>query len=335
MSSLACIDLQSRDVAASVELLRKACLDCGFFYVVNHGITPALMQQVFEQSKRFFSLPLEEKAKCLRNENHRGYTPFLDETLDPAKQSKGDCKEGYYLGVEVPKDAPRASVCFYGANIWPSEDLLPGWRDTMERYHTEATMVGHKVASLIALTLNLEEDYFQKPGRMDWPIAVLRLLHYSGEKSIPEDGIFGAGAHSDWGLITLLACDGTPGLQICKDKHAESRIWEDVQPIEGAFVVNLGDMLERWSNNLFRSTLHRVMTSGKERYSIAFFMDPNYECMVECLETCTSKDDPPKFPPVRSGEYLLSRYGETHAVTPASLLDFEAGKVESIQNYVK
>ncbi|KAI5058281.1 hypothetical protein GOP47_0026451 [Adiantum capillus-veneris] len=335
MSTLACVDLQSRDVAASVERLRKACLDCGFFYIVNHGISPVLMQQVFQQSKNFFSLPLEEKAKSLRNENHRGYTPFLDETLDPAKQSKGDCKEGYYLGIELPKDLPRSSIGFYGANIWPSEELVPGWRDTMERYHAEAMTVGHKVASLVALALNLEEDFFKKPGMMDYPIAVLRLLHYSGEMSIPDDGIFGAGAHSDWGLLTLLACDGTPGLQICKDKHAEPRTWENVQPIEGAFVVNLGDMLERWSNNIFQSTLHRVMTSGKERYSIAFFVDPNYECMVECLETCTSKDNPPKFPPIRSGEYLLSRYGETHAKMPASLLSFEAGNIESVQNCVQ
>eukprot|EP00250_Pteridium_aquilinum_P019835 c24593_g1_i3 orf=493-990(+) len=160
---------------------------------------------------------------------------------------------------------------------------------------------------------------------MDCPIAVLRLLHYSGEKSDPEHGIFGAGAHSDWGLLTLLACDGTPGLQICKDKHSEPRVWENVQPVEGSFVVNLGDLLERWSNNFFRSTLHRVITSGKERYSIAFFMDPNYECLVECLKTCTSEDNPAKFLPVLSGEYLLDRYDETHAEMPASLLNFEAG----------
>lgn len=227
------------------------------------------------------------------------------------------------MGVEAPKDLPRASIGSYGPNVWPSEDLLPGWRDTMERYHAEAMKVGHRVASLIALALNLEQDFFEKPGRMDYPMAVLRLLHYSEEKSIPEDGIYGAGAHSDWGLLTLLACDGTPGLQICKEKHAEPQIWESVHPVEGAFVVNLGDMLERWSNNIFRSTLHRVITSGKERYSIAFFMDPNHECLVECLETCTSKENPAKFSPVLSGEYLLDRYGETLAKIPASLLNYD------------
>ncbi|KAH7290204.1 hypothetical protein KP509_30G036200 [Ceratopteris richardii] len=279
------------------------------------------MHEVFEQSRKFFSLPVEEKAKSLRNENHRGYTPYLDETLDPANQSKGDCKEGYYIGPEAPKDAARASNCFYGANVWPSEDLLPGWRETMERYRAEATMVGYKLAGLIALSLNLEKDFFRKPGRMDHPIAVLRLLHYSGELSVPENGTFGCGAHSDWGLLTLLACDGTPGLQICQDKHARPQIWEDVPCIEGAFVVNLGDMLERWSNNLFKSTLHRVMTVGKERYSIALFMDPNFECLVECLETCISEDNPPRFPPITSGEYLLSRYQETHSQAPAALLN--------------
>lgn len=318
MPGLACIDLANPDLAASVALVRRACLDCGFFYVVNHGISPVFMEQVFEQSRKFFALPTEVKMKYLRNKKHRGYTPFLDETLDPSKQIKGDCKEGYYLGVEVQEDDPRASRDFYGPNVWPSADLLPQWRETMEKYHAEALKVGKRLSSLIALALDIEADFFTKPGKMDDPMAVLRLLHYSGEVSDPGNGVYGAGAHSDYGLLTLLATDGTPGLQICKEKDAKPQVWESVPPLQGSFVVNLGDMLERWSNGLFRSTLHRVLTSGNERYSIAFFMDPNYECVVESLETCTSRDNPAKFPPILSGEYLIQRYADTHAYIPFS-----------------
>ncbi|GMP84830.1 hypothetical protein CsSME_00038202 [Camellia sinensis var. sinensis] len=126
------------------------------------------------------------------------------------------------------------------------------------------------------------------------PIANLRLLHYEGRVSDPMKGIYGAGAHSDFGLITLLATDDVYGLQICKDKDAKPQKWEFVAPLKGAFIVNLGDMLERWSNCIFKSTLHRVLGNGQERYSIAYFVEPNHDCLVECLPTCLSQENPPK-----------------------------------------
>eukprot|EP01018_Ginkgo_biloba_P002624 Gb_22950 [translate_table: standard] len=141
ISSLACIDLSSPDLLTSASLVRQASLDCGFFYVINHGISEEFLEEVFEQSKKFFELPQEEKMKYLRNKKHRGYTPFLDEILDPGNQTKvpvtvevgsmwgtvslipknsfWDCKEGFYLGVEVADDDPQAVKQFYGPNIWP------------------------------------------------------------------------------------------------------------------------------------------------------------------------------------------------------------------------
>ncbi|KAI7756593.1 hypothetical protein M8C21_022181 [Ambrosia artemisiifolia] len=312
-SNLNSIDLSSSDILTSVSLLKRACMDCGFFYVTNHGISEEFMDQVFTQSKNFFHLPLEEKMKLLRNEKHRGYTPFLDELLDPANQLQGDQKEGFYIGIELPEDDPEAQRTFYGPNLWPDSDILPGWRQTMEKYHQQAMEVVKKTARLIALALDLDANFFEQPEMLGKPIAVLRLLHYPGQVSEPAKGIYGAGAHSDYGLITLLATDAVSGLQICKDKDAKPRVWEDVEPLKGAFVVNLGDMLERWSNGIFRSTLHRVLGNGQERYSIPYFVEPSHDCVVECLPTCQSRENPPKFPRVKCEAYLLQRYKDTHA----------------------
>ncbi|XP_056166583.1 2-oxoglutarate-Fe(II) type oxidoreductase hxnY-like [Syzygium oleosum] len=312
-STLNRIDLSCSDIQQSVSLLKQACLDSGFFYVINHGISQDLMEDVFVQSRRFFSLPLSEKMKLLRNEKNRGYTPMFDEILDAENQIQGDYKEGYYIGVEVPEDDPDAQKPYSGPNLWPSEDILPRWRQTMEKFHSQALNVAKVVARIIALALDLEADFFDKPEIFSKPIAMLRLLHYEGLLSDPSKGIYGAGAHSDFGFITLLATDDVPGLQICKNKDAKPRAWEDVQPLKGAFIVNLGDMLERWSNCIFRSTLHRVIWNGQERYSIAFFVKPNHDCLIECLPTCMSEENPPKFPPILCQTYLAQRYYDTHA----------------------
>ncbi|XP_065850390.1 2-oxoglutarate-Fe(II) type oxidoreductase hxnY isoform X3 [Euphorbia lathyris] len=251
-SVLNCIDLSSSDIDKSVSSLKQACLDSGFFYVINHGISQEFMEEVFAESKKFFELPLVEKMKVLRNEKHRGYTPMLDEILDPDNQVHvGDYKEGYYMGVEVSEDDAAAEKPFYGPNVWPADDLLPGWRETMERFRREGLEVARKVARIIALALDLEADFFDRPEMLGEPIAIMRLLHYGAQISDPSSGIFGAGAHSDYGLITLLATDDVSGLQICKDKDARPQVWEYIEPLKGAFIVNLGDMLERWSNCIF------------------------------------------------------------------------------------
>ncbi|XP_004513040.1 kihadalactone A synthase LFS-like isoform X2 [Cicer arietinum] len=312
-SVLNVIDLSNTNINQSVNSLKQACLDSGFFYVVNHGISQEFMDKVFEQSKKFFDLPLKEKMEILRNEKHRGYTPVLDELLDPENQIYGDYKEGFYIGVEVSEDDPESNKPFYGPNKWPAPDVLPGWRETMEKYHREALEVGKAVGKIIALALDLDADFFDKPEMLGEPIATLRLLHYGGQTLDPSKGLYGAGAHTDYGLVTLLATDDVSGLQICKDRDAKPQKWEDVPPMKGAFIVNLGDMLERWSNGVFKSTLHRVLGNGQERYSIPYFLEPSHDCLVECLPTCKSDTNPPKYPPILCRDYLRQRYNDTHA----------------------
>ncbi|KAL7093671.1 hypothetical protein ACP275_11G053400 [Erythranthe tilingii] len=311
ISELNCIDVSDPDTQSTVLLLKKACLESGFFYVINHGIDEEFMDEVFDQSKRFFDLPVEEKMKLLRNEKNRGYTPLFDQSLDPVNQINGDYKEGFYIGIEVPEDDSDAEKPFYSPNLWPSVDILPGWRESMEKYHREALEVARAVSRLIALALDLNSDFFDQYKMLGKPTAAIKLLHYQDRTSEPAKGIFGAGAHSDFGLITLLATDDNYGLQICRDKDAKPRIWEYVPPLKGAFIVNLGDMLERWSNCIFRSTLHQVLGNGQERYSIAFFVEPNHDCIIECLPTCQSEENPPKFFPIKSQDYLLRRYKDT------------------------
>lgn len=183
----------------------------------------------------------------------------------------------------------------------------------MESYYAKVLDAGLRLVPLIALALNLDEQFFVGVGALDKPNGFLRLLHYPGDLISSNEEIYGASAHSDYGMITLLATDGVPGLQVCRDKSKQPMVWEDVPHIKGTFVVNIGDMMERWTNCLFRSTLHRVMPTGHERYSMAFFLDPNPDCVVECLPSCFSESRPPKFPPIRSQDYLNERFSLTYA----------------------
>ncbi|KAL9266066.1 2-oxoglutarate-Fe(II) type oxidoreductase hxnY-like protein [Drosera capensis] len=221
----------------------------------------------------------------------------------------GDYTEGYYIAVEVPADDPKAEQPFCGPNVWPAAGLC---RCCVFVYgialKTSTCEVGRKVARIIALALDLDVDFFDKMETLGDPIASLRLLHYNGQVSDPSEGLFGAGAHSDFGLITLLATDDVLALQMCKDKDAKPQKWEYVAPLKGTFIANLGEI----------STLHRVIGSGQDRYSIAFFVEPNGDCIVHCFPSCESESNPPRYPPISGMSYMSKRYKETH-----NLISFE------------
>nr|AAY78762.1 oxidoreductase [Arabidopsis thaliana] len=274
---------KTQEEASTIKVSSLTCID-----LANPNFQQSAVS--LKQSKKFFALPLEEKMKVLRNENHRGYSPVLDQILDPENQVDGDYKESFFIGIEV---------------------VLPGWRATMEKYHQEALRVCKAIARLLALALDLDTNYFDKPEMLGNPIAVMRLLRYEG-MSDPLKGIFGCGAHSDYGMLTLLATDSVTGLQICKDKDVKPRKWEYVPSIKGAYIVNLGDLLERWSNGIFKSTLHRVLGNGQDRYSIPFFIEPSHDCLVECLPTCQSENNLPKYPAIKCSTFLTQRYQQSH-----------------------
>ncbi|GMQ04796.1 hypothetical protein CsSME_00050104 [Camellia sinensis var. sinensis] len=286
------IDLASPDRISTANSIRQACIECGFFYLINYGVEQELLKQVFDEKEI-----ASQRNKRLYATVCRESQPFFN---------TGDSKESFYIG-------PLESISSHNnLNQWPSEEVLPSWRPTIESYYERVLTAGKKLISLIALALNLDEDFFEKVGAFNPPMPFLRLIHYPGELGLSDEEIFGASAHSDYGMITLLATDGVGGLQVCRDKSKQPLVWEDVDHINGALIVNIGDMTERWTNCLFRSTLHRVMSTGRERYSMAFFLNPSADCVVECLESCCSELTPPRFPPVRSGDYLGERFRLTY-----------------------
>ncbi|XP_028772915.1 2-oxoglutarate-Fe(II) type oxidoreductase hxnY-like [Neltuma alba] len=303
--SLPIVDLSSPDRPSTAKLIRQACSEHGFFYIVNHGVEKEVLLSVFEESKNFFSLPMQEKMKYPRKE-HRGYNPLHAEKLDPTSPYKGDSKESFYIG-------PLGDPATENLNQWPSNELLTKWRPTMESLYWKVFAAARETVSLLAMSLNLEDDFFEKTGALNSnsPEAFLRLLRYPGEV-VADEETYGAYAHSDYGMIALLMTDGVPGLQICKERSQQPQVWEDVPHIEGAIIVNIGDMTERWTNCVYRSTLHRVMPTGKERYSVVFFLDPKPDTVVECLESCCSESSPPRFPPIRSADYFKERFKLTY-----------------------
>ncbi|XP_023638980.1 2-oxoglutarate-Fe(II) type oxidoreductase [Capsella rubella] len=246
---------------------------------------------LLKNSKKFFALPLEEKMKVLRNEKYRGYAPFHDSLLDPKNQVRGDYKECFTIGME---------------------DVLPGWQETMEKYYQEALRVCKSIARIMALALDLDEDYFDTLEMLGNPIADMFLVHYEG-MSDPSKGIYACGAHSDFGMMSLLATDGVTGLQICRHKDVKPEKWEYIPSIKGAYIVNIGDLLERWSNGYFKSTLHRVLGNGLDRYSIPLFLKPSHDCIIECLPTCQSENNLPKCPAIKCSTYISQRYKAVHA----------------------
>lgn len=284
--------------AAVVEQVHKAARETGFFYVSNHGIARELVDGAFAQARRFFALPVETKlAHAQVPGTARGYERLEGQILDNG--SPGDLKEGFTLAGDLPAGHPYA-----GSNIpeaaptqWPP---LPGFREAVLAYYEPMLALGRHVMHLLAASLDLPEDYFDEGYRYANP--ALRMHRYPPH---PENAAFnqlGAGAHTDWGVITLLAQDENGGLEV---KNADGE-WLRATPIPGTFVVNLGDMISRWTNDLYHSTMHRVLNNvtGGDRYSMALFYNVHYETRVECLPTCLIEETTPKYPPCTAGEYI-------------------------------
>jgi isopenicillin N synthase-like dioxygenase len=294
--------LASADAAerAAVGLrIGAACRDRGFFYMVGHGIDDALIAQAMAASRAFFDLPQDAKAmvdKSLSAAN-RGYEPLGGQTLEPG--TVPDLKEGFYIGAE---GAPGRFN--QGANQWPAG--LPGFAETMLDYHRQMSAMAERLMAGLALSLDMPEAAFADFCRD--PIAILRLLYYPPQP-VSAAGR-GAGAHTDFGALTILLQDGVGGLEVY-DRGADG--WTPAPPMAGAYVVNLGDLIARWTNDRYQSTPHRVVNrSGKRRYSIPFFFSgaPGYR--VACLPGCLSVGEGPKYPPTTVEAHMMERYRQTY-----------------------
>ena len=301
-------DRQARKAVARE--VGRACRNIGFFYIKNHGIDPTLVERVFAEAKRFFDQPkaIKDQISITQSACHRGYFAQGEENLDPAKQQyDGDLKEGIKIGRDLGLDDPLvvAGTPLHGPNLWP--DNLPGWQDTMQSYYDALCALGREIMHAFALALELPEDHFDD-ALQGATMATLGPLHYPPQTGKITEAQIGAGAHTDFGCLTILAQDPTGGLQV-RNSAGE---WISAPAIEGTFVVNIGDMMARWSNDIFASTKHRVInSSGKDRYSLPFFYDPRFHADVVCLETCQSPDRPARYAPTTSGQHLLDMINAT------------------------
>jgi isopenicillin N synthase-like dioxygenase len=289
--------------AATAAKIGEACQNIGFFYIQNHGIPESLIARTYAEAKRFFALPEAQKAEIAIENSlcHRGWFKLGGENLDPTRQTDGDLKEGLKIGHALPPDHPLvlAKTPLHGPNQWPT---LPGFRATMEEYFNAVESLGRTLLGAFALALNLPESHFTP--FLTTPMTTLGPLHYPPQSGHITEAKIGAGAHTDYGCLTLLSQDSSGGLQA----RTKSGTWIDAPPLPGTFVVNIGDMMERWTNGHFTSTLHRVInTSGHDRYSLPFFFDPDFTTPVASL----IPGEPPKYPPTTAGQHLLDKINQS------------------------
>ena len=292
------------DVAHSID---RACREKGFFYIKGHPISPQRIAALTQAAKSFFALPLAQKLEIdiTQSQHHRGYGAIATEQLDPTLPS--DLKETFDMGLHLSAGHPEviAAKPLRGPNRHP---CLPGWQPLMEQHYQDMQALALTLLRAMTRALGVPIDFFDQC--FEQPVSVLRLIHYPPRHTTTPSTQQGAGAHTDYGCITLLHQDDAGGLQV---RNVQGQ-WADAPPVAGTFVVNLGDMMARWSNGLYLSTPHRVVSpSGIDRYSMPFFAEPHPDTPIQCLPGCQDAAHPPLYPPTTCSEFLLSRFAETYA----------------------
>jgi len=273
METIALIDLHS---ASWDEDIGRACRDTGFFYVKNHDVSLDLQIRLEEISRRFFTLPQAEKmqiAMTRANRAWRGYFPVGQELTS----GKPDRKEGIYFGEELPAGQP---LPLHGPNLFPNDEM----REVVLEYLSALTILGHRLMGGVSLSLGLAENYFHDTYTRD-PLVLFRIFNYP--PTLSTDPAWGVGEHTDYGLLTILKQDDLGGLEV-RSRGG----WVAAPPIPNTFVCNLGDMLDRLTGGMYRSTPHRVRNvSGKARLSFPFFFDPNFHAEILPLPEFKIRED--------------------------------------------
>ncbi len=281
--------------------MRAASETAGFFCIANHGVAEALSAAAVRASRRFFALPLDRKRRSAVNALHRGYIEMGEARLDGDAET--DRKESFVWGLELGPDDPdvAAGKPLIGPNRWP--DDMPEMRPPVYAWFEAAGACARNVLKGLAVGLGLPAGYFA--GRFAKPLARGSLVRYPPQPEGAGGRSFGTAAHTDYGGITLVWQDDTGGLEV-ENRAGE---WVPVDPVPGALVVNIGDLMARWTNDVFASNRHRVINrSGGERYSMAVFFDPDYDTVIETLPTCLAPGEAPRYPPVVCGEYIRGRF---------------------------
>jgi len=290
-------------MTALAEEIRLACSRVGFFYIRNHGIEHDVIDRAYTAAKRFFALPESEKLACHISKSvaHRGFVPLYEESFYEtlgATTANRDHKECFQIGVDLAPDHPDfvPGLPLLGQNLWPE---IAGFKRDVSAYFDSLRELSRRLYGAFALALFLPRDYFD--AMLTRPPSVLRLSHYIENDFPADEANWGISAHTDYEVFTILHTDG-PGLQALN----AGKQWVDVPPLDGTFIINIGDMLELLSNGAFVATSHRVLNIGKERYSFPMFCTLDYETVVAPLAQWVTAKHPPAFRPMRSGAHLLS-----------------------------
>jgi len=281
--------------------IRSACIDIGFFYLTGHGFTQPELNAVLTQGRSFFALPFEEKMKVLSlNVDMPGFVRTGG--LDPEKNRDKvvDIKERFSLSRELMPDEQVNANSRTGKSQWPPRELLPEFEPTMKAYIARLRGVADSLNHAFALSLNLPEDHFDRDYR--YPGMSLMLNFYPPvDPSKLKATQWSFSPHADYTAFTILLQDSSGGLQA----RNSAGDWIDVPPKDGTFVVNVGNLLARWTNDLYTSTLHRALHVGNDpRISGAFFVYPDSRAVVRCLETCQGPDNPPRYEAVITDDYV-------------------------------
>ena len=294
--------------------LDRVCRDIGFFTLVGHGAPASVLEELRETANAFFALPLEQKRHAVHPvpATPRGFRALGIEALSYGndRTTPPDLKEYYHFGRETWPDEPYFTGAegqrYFIPNIWPERPA--GFREAAQRYYAEMERISLVLMRLAALGLGVDEHFFD--DKIDRHITAMRLNFYPQQTEAPLPGQLRAGEHTDYGNFTILNGENAPGgLQVL----TRGGDWVDVETEPSSFVVNIGDLLMRWTNDRWVSNTHRVVNppdavaERAQRLSIAFFHHPNYDASIECIA-------PPgqaKYPPVRSGDYRDLKYRQT------------------------
>ena len=290
-------------LARVADAIHQACTTMGFFYIVNHGVPQGVITEAEAVMRRFFDLPAEEKRRVAVNKTHRGWHEIGGALMYQAKRP--DYKEFFGIGLELPADDPDvlAGEALRGPNNWP--EFMPEVRQSFYRYYEEIAVCGDRLLQAVAASLGISTDFFTNKYRKR--MQRTQAVFYPPQPPALGDDLFGVAPHTDYGCITLLWQDDNGGLEV----RSLDGQWIQAPPIKGSFVINVGGLLERWSNDRFASTPHRVINrSGRKRLSIATFYDPDYKAVVDPRDLGLDAGAP-RYEPVAAGDYILGRINDS------------------------
>ena len=326
ISSIPAIDvsgLYQADPAARAAVageIGRACDEIGFFYAVNHHVPVETMEAACAKAAEFFAQPEAMRLQVASDRNNRGYRG-LGDTVH--KSGLVFARDSFDLGFPVQPDDPEvlAGTPLYAPNKWPA---LPGFEAALSRYYQGSFAVGMKLLEGFALYLGQEEDFFSR--HFSRPVADMVINHYFAYlKALDVGGTeTAAGAHTDHGIITVLWQDGSGGLEV----QGKDGGWIAVPPVAGSYVINVGELMKRWTNARFQATVHRVIhTKDADRFSMPLFCNPNFDTVVDPRQLGVA-EDAALYPPVTSGEFLVSRFQATRKLWGAEAKAAEPNAIE-------